>query len=176
MQLPIHCKYDEMVSIEELKKRFNPENNNIHNQDQIEQLAKIMEYQGIRKNVVCRKDTKIIQSGHGRVLSAAHLGLKEFPVEYQEYIDDDQSFADLTADNAIARQSDLDFSMINAKLQDLDPSFDLDWLGIKDFTVDVADKDVKNTSAELDINAFDNFQHQCPKCGFEWDDDGRDNS
>lgn len=30
----------------------------------------------------------------------------------------------------------------------------------------------ENTSTELDLNSFDNFQHQCPKCGFEWNDNG----
>lgn len=162
LKLKIHCAHHEELSISDLKKRFNPENNNTHNQDQIEQLAKILEYQGIRKPAYIRKDNGIIQSGHGRILAAEFLGLKKYPVEYQEYKDDDQAYADLTADNAIARQSDLDFSMINAKLQDLDPEFDLDWLGIKDFTVDVADKD---ENEELEQKSKES-EKTCPSCGY----------
>lgn len=33
---------------------------------------------------------------------------------------------------------------------------------------------LQNTSKELDLNAFDNFKHQCPRCGFEWDDSAKD--
>jgi len=31
------------------------------------------------------------------------------------------------------------------------------------------DSEVKNTGAELDLSSFDNFEHTCPKCGFQWD-------
>lgn len=30
--------------------------------------------------------------------------------------------------------------------------------------------EIENTSGELDLSTFNNFKHQCPKCGFEWDD------
>jgi hypothetical protein len=61
-------------------------------------------------------------------------------------------------------------SSINEDIGDLGPDFNIDMLGIQDFTIDVAEKEVKNTASELDLNSFDNFQHKCPKCGFEWDD------
>lgn len=35
-------------------------------------------------------------------------------------------------------------------------------------------KEIKNNSGELDVNDFNNFGHQCPKCGFEWDDSQAD--
>ena len=31
-----------------------------------------------------------------------------------------------------------------------------------------------NTSKELDLSTFDKFKHQCPKCGFEWNDNEKD--
>lgn len=34
--------------------------------------------------------------------------------------------------------------------------------------------EIANTSAELDLASFDNFHHQCPKCGFEWNDNDKD--
>lgn len=34
--------------------------------------------------------------------------------------------------------------------------------------------ELENKSEELDLTAFDNFNHQCPKCGFEWDDNAKD--
>lgn len=30
--------------------------------------------------------------------------------------------------------------------------------------------EAKNTSTEVDLNSFDNFEHNCPKCGFGWND------
>ena len=31
------------------------------------------------------------------------------------------------------------------------------------------DSDIDNTSKELSIDDFTDFEHKCPKCGFEWD-------
>lgn len=47
---------------------------------------------------------------------------------------------------------------------------DIPELNMDDFKIDIEEKEVKNTGSELDLESFDNFQHQCPKCGFEWDD------
>ena len=63
------------------------------------------------------------------------------PVNYQDYEDETQEYADLQADNAIASWAELDFSGINADLGDLGPDFDIDLLGIKNFEIDVADKE-----------------------------------
>ena len=58
--------------------------------------------------------------------------------------------------------------MINDQVGDLGPDFDIDMLGIKDFEIDPPE--IKNSSGEVNLNDFDNFQHECPKCGFEWND------
>jgi len=139
-------------------------------------LAGIFEYQGIRKPIYLNKDTGKIQAGHGRLASAIFNKYDNFPVEFQDYDSEEMAYADLTADNAIANQADLDLSMINEKLMDLSPDFDLDMLGVKNLGIDLVDPEVKNTGAELDVDAFDNFEHQCPKCGFEWSDNGSDNA
>lgn len=34
--------------------------------------------------------------------------------------------------------------------------------------------ELENKSGELDLNEFSNFEHQCPKCGFEWNDTAKD--
>src|ERR1035437_2514888 len=51
-----------------------------------------------------------------------------------------QEYADVQADNAIASWAELDLSGINADIADLGPDFDIDVLGLKDFTLDVAEK------------------------------------
>jgi hypothetical protein len=47
------------------------------------------------------------------------------------------------------------------------PFFDFEEPG-KKIDVTAHEREVKNTSKEIDLNEFENFDHQCPKCGFEW--------
>lgn len=166
--MKIHCKYDSLVDPTQLKPH--PKNRNKHGQDQVERLAKLYEYHGIRHPIIVSKLSGYIAAGHGRRLSAILSGVKEFPVVYQDFESNDSEYAFLQADNGIATWSELDMSGINQDIVDLGPEFNIDMLGIKNFTLDVAEKETKNTGAEVDLDSFDNFQHQCPKCGFEWDE------
>jgi|LakMenE18May11ns_1017448.scaffolds.fasta_scaffold9955855_11 hypothetical protein len=135
----VHCPHDALVSIKDLKP--NPLNRNSHPRDQIERLAKILEYQGWRYPIKVSKRSGFITSGHGRLEAAKHLGWREVPVSFQDYESDEQEYADLQADNAIATWSVLDLSGINADLAHLGPDFDIDFLGIKDFEIEPADKE-----------------------------------
>lgn len=134
----VHCAHDAMVSVKELKP--NPLNRNSHPKDQVERLAKILEYQGWRYPIKVSKRSGLITSGHGRLEAAKLLKLKEVPVSFQDYTDEAQEYADLTADNAIASWSELDLSGINSDMMDLGPDFDLDLLGIKDFVLEPVEK------------------------------------
>lgn len=164
----IHCKYDELTDPNKLKNH--PKNRNKHGQDQIERLAEIYKYQGIRHPIIVSKKTGLIVAGHGRKLAAIRAGIKEFPVVYQDFESDEQEYAFIQSDNAIALWADLDLSLINNDIQDLGPDFDIDLLAIKNFVLDMSE--IKNSSAELDLNDFNNFQHKCPKCSFEWNENG----
>lgn len=128
----------EMVEVKKLKPH--PLNANKHPKDQVERLAKIIEYQGFRYPVKVSKQTGFITSGHGRVDAAKLKGWTHVPVSYQDYETSDQEKADVHADNAIASWSEIDLSSVNDQLKDFDPSFDIDLLGIKNFTIDVAEK------------------------------------
>jgi hypothetical protein len=167
MEPKIFCKYDQLVDPKELKDYS--KNPNKHGDDQIARLAKIYEFQGIRHPIIVDPDRGVIAAGHGRKLAAIRAGIKKFPVVFQKFESDEQFYAFVTSDNAVALWADLDFSSINAELENLGPDFDLDWLGIKNFELNAFEKETKNTGAEVDLNSFNNFQHQCPKCGFEWD-------
>lgn len=135
----IRCLYDKLAPIAEL--RPHPKNRNAHPADQIKRLAKILEYQGFRYPIKVSKLSGHITSGHGRLEAAKLNGWTEVPVNYQDYEDETQEYADLQADNAIASWAELDFSGINADLGDLGPDFDIDLLGIKNFEIDAADKE-----------------------------------
>lgn len=136
--MKVHCPHDRLVSVRELKPH--PKNRNQHPKDQIERLAKILEYQGWRYPIKVSNLSGLITSGHGRLEAAKHLGLKEVPVSFQDYTDEAQEYADLQADNAIASWSELDLSAINSDIGDLGPDFDIDLLGINGFVIESADK------------------------------------
>lgn len=138
-KIQIFCKYDELINPKKLKNH--PKNRNKHGQDQIERLAKLYEYHDIRHPIIVSKLTGFIVAGHGRKLAGIRAGIKEFPVVYQDFDSTESEYAFLQSDNAIALWADLDLAGINEDLQDLGPDFDIDNLGIKNFTLDPSDKD-----------------------------------
>jgi hypothetical protein len=139
MNIPIHCKYDALVSVKSLKPH--PKNRNNHPADQITRLAKIIEYQGVRAPIVVSKLSGFIVKGHGTLLAEIEAGMKEVPVVYQDFENEDQEYLFLQSDNAIASWAELDFSGINFDLPDLGP-IDINLLGIRDFNVDPWESDI----------------------------------
>lgn len=132
--MKINCAYDELVPVRDLKPH--PKNPNKHPAEQIERLAKILQYQGWRKPITVSNLSGCITAGHGRLLAAKLLGEKTVPVDYQDYKDTDQELADLSADNSIAAWAEIDMGMINAMIPDLGPDFDLELLGFEDLKLD----------------------------------------
>jgi hypothetical protein len=136
--MKIHCAYDELVEIEKLKPH--PKNRNKHSKEQIERLAKIIEYQGIRRPLRVSKLTGLTTAGHGLLKALRTLGCSTVPVNYQDYENEDQEYADIIADNSIASWAELDFSSINLDIPELGPDFDIEVLGIKNFFLDASEK------------------------------------
>lgn len=134
----VHCQHDELLPVADLKPH--PLNRNLHDADQIERLAEILKYQGWRYTINVSKRSGFIVSGHGRLLAAQLIGLTEVPVSYQEFDSQEQEYAALVSDNAIAAWAELDLSGINSDIGDLGPDFDIDLLGMKNFEIEVADK------------------------------------
>ncbi len=134
----IHCKYDALLRRDDLKPH--PKNPNQHPPDQIARLAKILEYQGWRYPIKISNRSGFVTSGHGRIEAAWLNGWNEVPVNYQDYESEEQEYADVVADNAIASWSDLNISSINIEIAALGPELDVDLLGIKDFVIEPADK------------------------------------
>lgn len=153
----IYCLYDELINPKDIKPhRLNV---NEHGQDQIEHLAKLYKYHGIRLPIIVSKLSNQIVSGHCRRLSAIRAGIDKFPVVYQDFKDSEAEYAFLVADNAIQDQSMLNMKDINSYIENLGPDFDIDNLGIKDFTLDFAEKleEPKKKKAKKLI--------ECPNCG-----------
>lgn len=141
----IHCKYDELINPKKLKNH--PKNRNKHGQDQIDRLAELYEYHGIRHPVIVSKLSNCIVAGHGRRLAAIRAGVDEMPVVYQDFPSTEAEYAFIQADNAIALWAELDLSGINSDIGDLGPDFNIDMLGIKDFTLDPGEEDERDGDA-----------------------------
>jgi DNA modification methylase len=143
--MKIHCKYDALVPIRDLKPYA--KNRNKHPKEQIERLAKILGYQGQRAPIIVGTIPDAVSSeptdprickGHGTADAIALLGEKNAAVVYQHFENEDQRYAFVQSDNAIANWAELDLAGINADLAEMGP-FDIDLLGIEDFTVDVSE-------------------------------------
>ena len=151
IEAEIHCKFDKLIPPAQLKDH--PKNRNKHGQDQIDRLADIFKYQGIRHPIIVSKLSGFIVAGHGRKLAAILAGIKEFPVVYQDFENIDKEYAFLISDNAIALWAELDFSEINLDLKDLVPNLDIKMLGInsfgmENFKLDYFEKESQNDVTE----------------------------
>jgi len=160
-EINIFCKYDELINPSKLKNH--PKNRNKHGQDQIERLSELYKYHGVRHPIIVSKLSGFIVAGHGRKLAAIRAGLKEMPVVYQDFQSTDQEYAFIQSDNAIASWAELDLSGINTDIQDLGPDFNIDMLGIRNFVIDINDKEF-DPSDDIEI---DSPHKTCPHCGEE---------
>jgi len=81
--MEIKSKQIELVPIEKIIP--NPKNPNKHPQEQIDRLAKIIDFQGFRVPLIVSNRSGFLVSGHGRLDCAKSLGVKELPVMYQDF-------------------------------------------------------------------------------------------
>jgi ParB-like nuclease domain len=154
--MKIHCKYDKLVSVNELK--AHPKNRNKHSDEQVIRLAKILNYQGLRAPIVVSKRSGYIVKGHGTLQSIKLNQWKNAPVVYQDFEDEEQEYLFVQSDNAIAAWAELDLSAINEDITELGP-FDIDLVGIKNFNV------VPEVAPKSDPKDKDTMMMNCPNCG-----------
>ena len=81
--IKVDCAHDSLVETEKLIP--NPRNPNKHPQKQLDLLAKIIKAQGFRNPIVVSNRSGFIVKGHARLEAAQILGIKECPVDFQDY-------------------------------------------------------------------------------------------
>lgn len=145
----IKCKYDKLVGPKTLKSH--PKNRNEHPADQIDRLAKLIMYQGVRAPIIVSNQSGFIVKGHGTLQACVKNKMKEIPIVYQDFENDEQEYSFLQSDNAIADWAKLNLAEINVDLENLGPDFDIDLLGLKNFKIDVAEN---NTDQQQKIDQF----------------------
>lgn len=125
---------------------------------------------------ICAKSDGTVVDGHLRLKAAKKLGLKEVPVILADDMSDAQIKAFRLSVNKVADLADWDNELLSLEFMDLkEMGFDLSLIGFDEseilgFTSETKDLYPDSSTKEIDPDDY-NMGHQCPKCGFEFDDD-----
>lgn len=135
--IEIKCKYQELVHFSKLVPH--PKNPHVHSPEQIDRLCDLIKFQGVRHPIIVSKRSGFIVVGHGRLQSMLKLGMKEIPVDYQDFENEAMEYSFIVSDNSIGKDewASLDLSLINNEILNFD-EFNIDMLGIKDFELATA--------------------------------------
>jgi hypothetical protein len=131
--MDIKCEFKELVDI--IKLVPNPKNPNKHSDKQIDLLQRLIRHQGWRHPIIVSNRSGFVCAGHGRLLAAIKMGQNQVPVDYQDFDSEAEEYQFMVSDNTIQELSELDLSMVNVDVLDFGPDFDLDMLGIPDFSL-----------------------------------------
>jgi len=142
------------------------------NEKAIPEVVKSLKEFGFRQPLVVDSNMVLIV-GHTRLLAAKELGLAKVPVHIASTLTPAQVRAYRIADNRSHDRSEWDVNLLNEELGELfemDEKFDIEFMDFGDFGPgEEKEKEIKEGSKELDESEFNDFDHKCPKCGFEYD-------
>lgn len=157
--IPVYCSHDEIVDI--MKVIPNPKNPNMHNDRQIEILSQVIKAQGWRKPITVSKRSGFVVSGHGRLLAALLLKAEKVPVDYQDYANEAEEYADLVADNRIAELSDINEDLLIEILNEINDT-DIDTI-LTGYEYHEIDDLINDDEAVMVIDNLTNPQPQKPQ-------------
>ena len=147
-------------------------NSRTHSDSQVTKIASSIKEFGFLNPVIVDKDNGII-AGHGRVMAAKKLGLKEVPILLVEHLSETQKRAYIIADNRLALDAGWDEEMLRVEFAELaDDGFNLELTGFELGEITNINLDGESlTSDDDDFKEVDIEQMECicPKCGFEFD-------
>lgn len=104
-------------------------NAKIHGKNQLEMLKKSIQEFGFLTPCLIDKDFNLI-AGHGRVMAAKALGMKEIPCVYVEGLSEEQRRAYILADNRLGELGEWDMDLVFEELNSLnDMDFDVSLTG-----------------------------------------------
>ena len=145
----------ENVKIEKLKPYEN--NARTHSEEQVEKIANSINEFGFINPVIIDSDYGII-AGHGRVLGAQKLGMKEVPCLFVEDLTETQKRAYILADNKLALDAGWDDEILKQEIKALDDlNFDVSLAGF-----DIDDFDFTQTDIEFEEDDY-NVEENLPE-------------
>ncbi len=144
-------------------------NNPRNNDDAVEYVANSIREFGWQQPIVVDTDGTII-AGHTRLKAAKMLGMETVPVVVADNLTPAQVNAYRLADNKVAEAATWDMEALAVELEGLEVDFDMTMF---DFDIDVPEVgEITNGSKEIDVDSFndDKFEHECPRCGFRFNE------
>jgi len=107
-------------------------NSRVHSDEQVNQIASSIKEFGFLNPIIVDGDNGII-AGHGRVMAANKLGIKELPCVDASHLSEAQKKAYVIADNKIALNSEWDNELLRVELDGLQElEFDLSLTGFNE--------------------------------------------
>ena len=144
-------------NIDELLPYIN--NARTHDEIQINQIASSIKEFGFNSPIAIDNDNMIL-CGHGRLLGAKKIGLKEVPTVCLSHLTPQEKKAYILADNKIALNSGWDFDLLKLEFEDLKSvDFDLSLTGFSDNEINDLfndiEKEVKDDDFDVDSQTSD---------------------
>ena len=131
-------------------------NSRTHSDIQVNKIASSIKEFGFLNPVLIDKDNGII-AGHGRVMAAQKLGLKEVPVLQISHLSDTQKRAYIIADNRLALDAGWDEEMLKIEFDYLaNDGFNLDLTGFDIGEVSSIFDESKGVKIENEIDEIEN--------------------
>lgn len=153
-------------------------NSRTHSDEQVAQIAASIKEFGFLNPIIIDGESSII-AGHGRVMAAQKLGIKELPCIEASHLSDTQRRAYIIADNKLALNAGWDDEMLRIELEELGVTgFDLELTGFSLDEIEALgfdespypEHEPESSTQEIDPDDYQ-MGHTCPKCGFEFDND-----
>ena len=157
--IPVYCSHDEIVDI--MAVIPNPKNPNTHGERQIEILSQVIKAQGWRKPITVSKRSGFVVAGHGRLQAALLLKAEKVPVDYQDYANEAEEYADLVADNRIAELSHINEDLLIDILNEINDT-DIDTI-LTGYEYHEIDDLINDDEAVMVIDNLTNPQPQKPQ-------------
>jgi ParB-like chromosome segregation protein Spo0J len=174
------------VPLEDLKPH--PQNPNRHPKEQIERLARLIEYHGWRAPITVSNQSGFVIRGHCRWEAGKVLGCLKGPVDYQDYASEAQELEDLMADNYIQELAFFDVEQAAQNVRGLAempgfdpelmaaqnvrglaemPGFDPELMGVDDAKIKRLLEDAERLLEGGEPPGVDPSEElvECPKCG-----------
>lgn len=126
-----------------------------HSPEQIQKLAGSIKEFGFLNPVVISEDGGIL-AGHGRVMAAQKLGIKQVPCVVESHLTEAQKKAYILADNRLALDAGWDEEMLKIEISELkDVNFNLDLIGFDGIEIDEILNEQLNVEKPTDSEAPD---------------------
>lgn len=148
-------------------------NSRTHSDEQVTQIAASIKEFGFTNPILVNGEGTII-AGHGRLMAAKKLGLKDVPAIVLDHLSKAQQKALVIADNQLALNAGWNMDMLKAEIEGLNfEGFDLDLLGFSDHELQAFLSDPMFEPGTEDdqgkLDQLDPKMVKCPKCSHEFD-------